>query len=174
MILALILLIPLLTSEYALPDEPEGVSDIRAYYSEVKSMIDEEYALYTTTILINPTDVPYPAVGNYFERTDFYWDLNTEYGEKNLLLVIHTSQHAAHSEYHELLFERGGGLVFLFSSTSNNDEMKIETRRWYSGGALLHSTECLVTPDGTEFIEPGDDPFMRTPEYYVKLFEAID
>jgi len=174
MILALILVIPMLTAEYALPDEPDVITDIRAHYSEVKSLIDEDYALYTTTVLINPSDVPYPAVGDYFEKMNFYWDISMEYGERNLLLVIHTSQHAAHSEYHELLFETDGSLAFIFSSTDNGDEMKIETRRWYSDGTLLHSTECLVTPEGTEFVEPGDDPSMRTPEYYLRLFEAID
>ena len=171
--LALALVVPLFITGYTVPVEPAGVGDIREFYGEVYEMVDGEYPLYETILVINPGDVPYPAVGNYTEETTFYWDLDMEFGETDLLLVTHASRHAAHSEYLELLYNRDGELIFLFRSFDNGDEIRSEERRWFSDGELLHATNCTVGPDGTEYFEPGDMQLMRDPDYFLALFETV-
>lgn len=171
--LALALVVPLFITGYTVPVEPAGVGDIREFYGEVYEMVDGEYPLYETILVINPGDVPYPAVGNYTEETTFYWDLDMEFGETDLLLVTHASRHAAHSEYLELLYNRDGELIFLFRSFDNGDGIGSEERRWFSNGEPIHATDRMVGPDGTEYFEPGEMQLMRDSEYFLTLFEAV-
>lgn len=116
------------TAIYTVPPEPSEVLEIRERYCEVKVLIEDECALYRTVIDINPTYVPYPAVGTYREQITFYWLLGQEYDTYELLFVTIAGEHAAWTDYTEILYDNGEA-VFTYYSFPNYDGVLEESRR---------------------------------------------
>ena len=157
---------------YTVPPEPPEVQEIREHYGEIKAMMEDEYSFYRTVIDINPTDVPYPAVGNYRKQIIFYWALDEEYGGKILLFVTISCERAARTEYGEILYHNGGA-VFTFYSNANYDEILEESRRWFSGGEEIHATYRTVSDGITEYFSPPESDSMRDPETLMEIFMMI-
>jgi|GEM_PF-1702248 len=162
----------------------ESVDGIRDYYSEVKGSLDDERGLYITEIDINTEDALYPAVGHYQEHITFYW--GSEGGMLWPVLVTWTSEHAAWSEYGELLFpepryeEDYGNMdaVFQFISTWDREGNRVEYRWWWSSeGELLQSLAKTFLEDGDveEFTPEGPSSYTytKTPEKLKDLFLLI-
>ncbi|MBD3278608.1 MAG: hypothetical protein GF388_09925 [Candidatus Aegiribacteria sp.] len=171
---ALIIIATALLAGYSVPPEPDAVSEIRAHYSQVKSMMEDEYGMYRTVIEINPTGVPYPAVGNYYEEITLYWIRQAETGEKNLLFASINAEHAAWSDYTEILYGYDGEVMFTFYTAPTYDGSVQEIRRYFSEGREIHAT-CRITIDGTEeYIQPPEEDPARDPEDILGAFRLLD
>lgn len=163
-----------LLAGYSVPPEPGAVSGIRDHYSQVKSMMEDEYGMYQTVISINPTGVPYPAVGIYNEEITLYWILEEESREKVLLFASITAEHSAMSSYTEILYGYDGEIMFSFHTTPSYDGSVQEIRRYFSDGSEIYAT-CKTISDGTEeYIQPPDEDPARNPEDLLGAFMLLD
>lgn len=163
-----------LTAGYTVPTEPPEVLEIREHYGEVKTLMDDEYGFYRTVIDINPTYVPFPAVGNYREEITFYWIIGEEYDSYQLLFVTISTEHAAHADYTEILYNNGEA-VFTLYSFDYNDGVQEESRRWFRGGEEIHATCCVISDDTTEYFSPSEreNNFIRDPEKLMEVFNML-
>ncbi|MCD4702644.1 MAG: hypothetical protein K8S24_12390 [Candidatus Aegiribacteria sp.] len=164
-----------ITTGYTVPAEPPEVLEIREHYGEIREQMDDEHGFYRTVIDINPTDVPFPAVGHYREQITFYWTLDEEYGTYKLLFVTISGEHAANTDYTEILYDYDGEAVFTLFSFINPNGILEETRRWFSGGEEIHATCRIVSEDATEYLSPSEreSNFMRDPETLMETFRMI-
>lgn len=162
-----------LMAGYTVPREPPEVQEIREHYGEIKALLDDEYAFYRTVIDINPTYVPYPAVGNYREEITFYWTLDEEFHTGELLFVTISGEYAAYTDYAEILYDYTGEAVFTFYSYANYDEILEESRRWFCGGEEIHATCRIISDDITEYISPQESDSMRDPEQLMNIFRML-
>jgi hypothetical protein len=173
MIISLLIALCLIAG-YTVPPEPPEVLEIREHYSDVKELMEDEYALYRTDIDINSTNVPYPAVGNYREQISFYWFLDEEYGTYELLFVTISAEHAAHADYTEILYNKGEAVFTLYSFVYSDGVLE-ESRRWFSGGEEIHATCCIISGDTTEYLSPSErgNNFIRDPEKLMEVFNML-
>lgn len=164
-----------LTAIYSVPPEPSEVPEIRKIYGEVKALMEDEYALYRTVIDINSTNVPFPAVGNYREEITFYWTLVEEYATYKLLFVTISGEHAAYTDYSEILYNCNGEAVFTLYSFSYPNGILEESRRWFCAGEEIHATCCLVSDNTVEYLSPPEreSNFMRNPETLMEIFRMM-
>ncbi|MCD4706235.1 MAG: hypothetical protein K8S62_00675 [Candidatus Sabulitectum sp.] len=164
-----------LTAIYAVPPEPSEVQEIREIYGEVKALMEDEYGLYRTVIVINSTNVPFPAVGNYREEITFYWTLAEEQETYKLLLVTISGEHAANTDYSEILYNCNGEAVFTLYSFSYPNGTLEESRRWFCADEEVHATCCIVSDDTVEYLSPleRESNFIRNPETLMEIFRMI-
>jgi len=160
---------------YTVPPEPSEVLEIRELYSEVKVLMEDEYALYRTVIDINSTNVPFPAVGNYREEITLFWTLAEEHDAYKLLFVTISGEHAAYKDYTEILYDYSGEAVFTLYSFSYSGELLEESRRWFCAGEEIHATCCLISDDSIEYLSPPEreSNFVRDPETIMEIFGMI-
>lgn len=160
----------------------DEVDDIREYYSEVKEHLDDEYGLYRTVITINTEGHVYPALGTYQETITFYW--GSEGGYKWLVLATWTGRYAARREYGEILYSEREPLwdsgteeaLFQYAFSQDWEGNDTEYRWWYSGGEVIQSSACTVTPDIDVEFTPEDPPlheYIFTPDELFDLFYTI-
>ena len=170
----LLIITAALLAGYSVPPEPDAVAGIRDHYSQVKSMMEDEYGMYRTIISINPTGVPYPAVGIYNEEITLYWILEEESREKVLLFASITAEHSAMSSYREILFGYDGEVMFSFYTAPTYDGSVQEIRRYFSRGREIHAT-CKTVADGTEeYVQPPEEDPARDPEDILGAFRLLN
>ena len=123
-------------------------TQIRSHYTEVNKKITEsieqgfEGSLYNNHWETNKNGKSWPAVGNYSETTDFWYDDDpnhlpaTERNPKNVLLKVTVSRKAAaFSSGEEYLF-KNGKLLFYFSSQIEEGAM-VETRLYFNNKGVM-------------------------------------
>ena len=101
-------------------------ADIRKHYTEVNKQIDEsikngfEGALYNNQWVSNKNGKSWPAVGNYTETTDFWYDdppdhlPASERNQKNVLIKINLKRKASHLTVNEEYLFKDGKLLFFY------------------------------------------------------------
>ncbi len=158
------------------------VEEIRDYYNEIKGSLDNgECGLYRTEVMINSEYLPYPALGNYQERIDFYW--RSEAGYSRLILVTWSAEYAAYNEYGEILYKvdevyEGDEeeVVFQFVSYDNCDEYGTEIRWWFDGGRVIDSQGRTNSPEGVvEFVpDPEEETeYGHDHEELLEMFYSV-
>lgn len=163
----------LLIAGYTVPAEPPGVQSVRARYGEVSELIQQEYDVYSTRITVNPDNVSYPAVGNYMEEITMYWTLDPGTMERVLHFVTVEGEHAAWTDYTEILYDDDGKVLFTFYTCPDLEGRTTETRRWFSGGEQIHSTSRTVSGGEHEYFPPPEIDSMRDPSALLKVFRLL-
>jgi hypothetical protein len=121
---------------------------IRKYYTEVNKQVDEsvkqgyEGPLYNNQWETNKNGKSWPAVGNFSEVTDFWYDDDPNHlpaSERNpktvLLKVTVARKAAAFSSGEEYLF-KNGKLLFYYSSQTEEGAM-VETRLYFNSKGVM-------------------------------------
>lgn len=142
--------------------QPEA--DIRKHYTDVNKKITEsaeqgyEGSLYNNHWITNKNGKSWPAVGNYTETTDFWYDDDpnhlpaSERNPKNVLLKINISRTASHlMSNEEYLFKDGKLLFYYLHQGEEGNEW--ETRVYFNSKGIMFKS--IVKENGRE-ITPKD------------------
>ncbi|MBI5858011.1 MAG: hypothetical protein HZB42_10250 [Sphingobacteriales bacterium] len=152
-------------------------TDIRNHYTEVNKQIAEsiehgfEGSLYNNHWETNKNGKSWPAVGNYSEITDFWYDDDpnhlpvTERNPKNVLSKVNMTRKAAGFQLSEEYLFKDGKLLFYYSLQAEEGSM-VETRLYFkNNGAMFKSSvkanELELTPK--DFLAPDYKEFKPNP-----------
>jgi hypothetical protein len=121
---------------------------IRNHYTEVNKKITESIAqgfegpLYNNQWVTNKNGKSWPAVGNYTQTTDFWYDDDpnhlpaSERNPKNVLLKVNMTRKAAGFQLSEEFLFKDGKLLFYYSSQIEEGSM-VETRLYFNNKGIL-------------------------------------
>ena len=164
---------------------------IRTHYTEVNKQIAEsieqgfEGPLYQNQWIINKNGKSWPAVGNYADTINFWYDDDpshlppAERPLKNVLLKINTSRHAsALFSQSEFLFKDGRLLFYYLHEGEEGNEW--ETRVYYNNKGVAFKTSVkangkeltakeLATEEYKDF-KPNPVTIMALAKKYQDLF----
>lgn len=152
-------------------------ADIRKYYSEANKQIQEsiqegyEGPLYQNHLTINKNGKSWPAVGNYSETTDFWYDDDpnhlpaAERNPKNVLLKVNMTRKAAGFQVSEEYLFKGGKLLFYYSIQAEEGSI-VESRLYFNNkGIMIKSSvkanEQELTPK--DFLDADYKEFKPNP-----------
>ncbi len=134
-------------------------ADIRKHYTEVNKQIAEsiehgfEGPLYSNQWVNNKYGGSWPAVGNYSETTDFWYDDDpyhlpaTERNPKTVLLKVNVSRKASHLMTNEEFLFKDGKLIFYFKNEGEEGNVW-ETRIYYNNKGFMFKSS--VKANGKE------------------------
>jgi hypothetical protein len=127
-------------------------ADIRKHYNEVNEQIKEsieqgfEGPLYQNQLVINKNGRSWPAVGNYSDTVNFWYDdppdhlPESERNPKGVLLKVTNSRLASGFRAIEEYLYKDGKLLFYYSFEAEEGK-KWETRVWFNNkGAMIKSS----------------------------------
>lgn len=132
---------------------------IRSHYTEVNKQIAEsiehgfEGPLYNNQWVTNKNGRSWPAVGNYTETTDFWYDdppdhiSAAERNPKNVLLKVNVSRKASHLMTNEEYLYKDGKLLFFYSHEGEEGN-EWETRMYFNTKGILFKSS--VKANGKE------------------------
>lgn len=166
-------------------------TDIRKHYTEVNKQIAEsieqgfEGPLYNNQWTTNRNGRSWPAVGNFSETTDFWYDdppdhlSAAERNPKNVLLKVNVTRKASHLMTNEEYLYKDGKLLFYFCQEAEEGNAW-ETRVWFnSKGIMFKSTvkandkeltaKDLLTEEYRDF-KPNAITIMNSGKKYQDLF----
>lgn len=134
-------------------------TQIRSHYTEVNKKITEsieqgfEGSLYNNQWVTNKNGKSWPAVGNYTETTDFWYDDDpnhlpaSERNPKNVLLKVNISRKASHLMKNEEYLYKDGKLLFHYSHEGEEGN-EWETRMYFNTKGILFKSS--VKANGKE------------------------
>jgi hypothetical protein len=132
---------------------------IRNHYTEVNKQIAEptwdgfEGPLYNNQWVTNKKGKSWPAVGNYTETTDFWYDdppdhiSAAERNPKNVLLKVNISRKASHLMTNEEYLYKDGKLLFYYSHEAEEGN-EWETRIYFNTKGIMFKSS--VKANGKE------------------------
>lgn len=132
---------------------------MRTYYTETNQQIAEsvengfEGPLYHNQWTHNKNGRSWPAVGNYSEITDFWYNdppdhlSAAERNPKNVLVKVNITRKASHLATNEEYLFKDGKLLFYFSQEAEEGNAW-ETRVWFNSKGIAFKTS--VKADGKE------------------------
>ncbi|MEO7923458.1 MAG: hypothetical protein ABIR30_07255 [Chitinophagaceae bacterium] len=164
---------------------------IRNHYTAVNKQIDEsikngfEGPLYNNQWITNKNGRSWPAVGNYTETTDFWYDdppdhiSATERNPKAVLLKVNISRKASHLMSNEEYLFKDGKLLFYFLQQGEEGK-EWETRTWFNSKGVMFkisvkedgqelTAKQLTRPEYADF-KPNSAEIQREAKKYQELF----
>lgn len=126
-------------------------TSIRSHYTDVNKRIAEsiehgfEGPLYNNHWETNKNGKSWPAVGNYTEVTDFWYDDDpnhlpaSERNPKNVLLKVTVTRHSSHLQTNEEYLYKDGRLIFFFSGQAEEGN-GWETRVYFNTKGIAFKT----------------------------------
>jgi hypothetical protein len=161
----------------ALSSSAQTEADIRKHYTEVNKQIAEsiehgfEGSLYNNHWVTNKNGKSWPAVGNYSEVTDFWYDDDpnhlpaTERNPKTVLLKVAISRKAAGFSSSEEYLYKNGKLLFYYSNQAEEGSM-VETRLYFNNKgvmfkSIVKSNELELKPK--DFLDADYKEFKPNP-----------
>ena len=133
-------------------------ADIKKHYQKVNKQIAEsiehgfEGSLYCNEWVANKNSKSWPAVGNYNETTNFWYDDDpnhmsaAERNPKTVLLKVTISRKASHLMTSEEYLYKNGKLIFYYSNEGEEGK-QWETRVYFNAKGMFKSS---VKADGRE------------------------
>ena len=133
-------------------------ADIKKHYQEVNKQIAEsiehgyEGSLYNDQWVTNKNSKSWPAVGNYNETTDLWYDDNpnhlpaAERDPKTVLVKIMVARKDSHLMTSEEYLYKNGKLIFYYSNEGEEGK-QWETRIYFNAKGMFKSS---VKADGRE------------------------
>ena len=133
-------------------------TEIKKHYQDVNKQIAEsiehgyEGSLYCNEWVANKNSMSWPAVGNYNETTDFWYDDDpnhmsaAERNPKTVLLKVTVSRKASHLMTSEEWLYKNGKLVFYYLNEGEEGK-HWETRIYFNSKGMFKSS---VKADGKE------------------------
>ena len=134
-------------------------TSIRAHYTDVNKKIEESIAqgfegpLYNNQWVNNKNGRSWPAVGNFSETVDFWYDDPPEHlsaaerNPKNVLLKVTINRKASHLGSNEEFLFKDGKLLFYFLNEGEEGN-EWETRVYYNSKGIAFKTS--VKANGKE------------------------
>ncbi len=164
---------------------------IRTHFTEVNKQIAEsiengfEGPLYNNQWIANKNGRSWPAVGNYTETTDFWYNdppyhiSPAERNPKTVLLKVHITRKASHLMSNEEYLYKDGKLLFYYCKESEEGN-EWETRMYYNTKGILFkssvkanskelSAKDFLTEDYKDF-KPNATATMANGKKYQDLF----
>jgi hypothetical protein len=164
---------------------------IRNHYTEVNKQIGEsiehgfEGPLYNNQWITNKNGRSWPAVGNYTETTDFWYDdppdhiSAAERNPKNVLLKVNISRKASHLQANEEYLYKDGKLLFYYCHEGEEGN-EWETRIYFNTKGIVFkssvkangkelTTKDFLTEDYKDF-KPNAITTMANGKKYQDLF----
>jgi len=132
---------------------------IRNHYTDVNKQITEsieqgfEGPLYNNKWITNNNGRSWPAVGNYTETTDFWYNdppdhiSAAERNPKNVLLKVNISRKASHLSTNEEYLYKDGKLLFYYCKEAEEGN-EWETRMYFNSRGILFKSS--VKANGKE------------------------
>ena len=133
-------------------------ADIKKHYLDINKQITEsiehgyEGSLYNNEWVTNKNSKSWPAVGNYNETIDFWYDDDPNHlpasdrNPKNVLVKVMVSRKASHLLTSEEYLYKNGKLVFYYSN-EGEEGRQWETRIYFNPKGMFKS---IVKVDGKE------------------------
>lgn len=144
-------ILTLLVSVLSLAAAAQSEADIRKHYTEVNEKIRQsiesgfEGPLYQNQLVVNKNGKSWPAVGNYRDTVNFWYDdppdhlPAVERNPKNVLLKAGLSRVASGYRVVEEYLYKDGKLLFYYSYEAEEGNVW-ETRVWFNNkGAMIRS-----------------------------------
>ncbi len=140
---------------------------IRSHYTDVNKKIAEsielgfEGPLYNNQWVTNKNGRSWPAVGNYSETTDFWYDDPPDHGEqipKTVLVKVTVTRKASHLMTNEEYLYKEGKIIFYYSKEVEEGN-EWETRAYFNTKGIIFKNS--VKANGKE-LTPKD---FTTEEY---------
>lgn len=134
-------------------------TEIRNHYTEVNKQIKEslengfEGTLYNNQWVNNKNGKSWPAVGNYSETTDFWYNDSPDHlsaaerNPKNVLVKVGIARKASHLMSNEEYLFKNGKLLFYYNHEGEEGQ-KWETRMYYNAKGILFKSS--VKANGKE------------------------
>jgi hypothetical protein len=144
---------------FSLVASAQTEADIRKHYSEVNKQIAEsiengfEGPLYNNQWITNKNGKSWPAVGNYSETTDFWYDNDpnhlpaSERNPKTVLLKVNITRKASHLMTNEEYLYKDGKLIFYYSQEGEEGN-EWETRVYFNNKGIMFKSS--VKANGKE------------------------
>ena len=144
-------------------------NEIRNYYLDVNKRIQSskehgmEGELYCNEWVTNKNSMSWPAVGNYQETIDLWYDDDPnhisveERDPKTVLLKVTVARRASHLITNEEYLYKNGRLIFYYNNEGEEGK-QWETRIWFNTKGMFKN---MVKADDRE-LSPKD---LATPEY---------
>ena len=126
-------------------------TEIKKHYQDINKQIAEsiehgfEGALYCNEWVTNKNSKSWPAVGNYNETTDFWYDDDpnhipvAERNPKTVLLKVTLSRKASHLMTSEEYLYKNGKLIFYYSNEGEEGK-QWETRIYFNAKGMFKSS----------------------------------
>jgi hypothetical protein len=123
-------------------------TEIRKHYTEVNKQITEsieqgfEGPLYDNQWVANKNGKSWPAVGNYSETTDFWYDDDpyhlpaSERNPKTVLLKVNITRKASHLMTNEEYLYKDGKLLFYYKNEGEEGN-EWETRVYFNSKGIM-------------------------------------
>ncbi|MCX6316410.1 MAG: hypothetical protein NTW29_03920 [Bacteroidetes bacterium] len=123
-------------------------ADIRKHYNEVNEQIKEsielgfEGPLYQNQLVINKNGRSWPAVGNYSDTVNFWYNDPPDHlpaierNPKNVLVKVNLSRVASGFRMIEEYLYKDGKLLFYYSFQAEEGK-KWETRAWFNNKGIM-------------------------------------
>lgn len=166
-------------------------TDIRNHYTEVNKQITEsiehgfEGSLYNNHWETNKNGKSWPAVGNYSEITDFWYDDPPDHlspsdrNPKNVLLKVNMTRKAARFQLSEEYLFKDGKLLFYYSLSAEEGSI-VETRLYFKNNGVMFKSSVkaneleltakdFLAPDYKEF-KPNPSVILREAKAFQDLF----
>jgi hypothetical protein len=152
-----IAVIILLCTVFAASAQTEA--DIRKHYTEVNKQITEsiehgfEGPLYSNQWVNNKYGGSWPAVGNYSETTDFWYDDDpnhlpaSERNPRTVLLKVNIKRTASHLMTNEEYLYKDGKLIFYYNHQGEEGN-EWETRVYFNSKGIMFKS--IVKANGKE------------------------
>jgi hypothetical protein len=152
-----IFLFILICQSFLAPAQTE--TEIRTHYTNINKQITAsveqgfEGPLYNNQWVINKNGRSWPAVGNYTETTDFWYDdppdhiSSAERNPKNVLVKVNVARKASHLMTNEEYLYKEGKLIFYYSNEGEEGH-NWETRIYFSAKGVMFKSS--VKADGKE------------------------
>lgn len=143
---------------------------IRNHYTDVNKQIAEsiehgfEGPLYNNQWVANKNGRSWPAVGNYTETTDFWYDdppdhnSAPERNSKNVLLKVNISRKASHLMTSEEYLYKDGKLLFYYAHEGEEGK-EWETKIWFNTREIMFKS---IVKEGGKKLTKKD---LANPEY---------
>lgn len=154
-----LILIPMLWLAHTAIAQTE--TEIRNHYSEVNKQIKEsiehgfEGPLYNNQWVSNKNGKSWPAVGNYSETTDFWYDDSpdhlsaSERNPRNVLVKVTVNRKASHYMTSEEYLYKNGKLLFYYNHEGEEGQ-EWETRIYYNNKGVMFKSS--VKANGKELM----------------------
>lgn len=166
-------------------------SDIRKHYTDINKQITEsieqgfEGPLYTNQWVANKNGRSWPAVGNYSETTDFWYNDPPDHlsvsdrNPKTVLVKVNVNRKASHLMSNEEYLYKDGKLLFYYNHEGEEGQ-EWETRVYYNSKGIMFkssvkangkelSAKDFLTEDYKDF-KPNAARIMTHGKKYQDLF----
>jgi len=130
----------LVCQSIAFSQQVERISKIKEIYYKINNDV-ESNALYCNEFVLNKGKLPWPAVGIYQEKMQFFYDYNTQYGSYDLKKIVIKAEHSITKTYIEFLFNDSGNLIFYYYSFQRDHDGKLERRCYFYNNILIRLIE---------------------------------